>query len=43
MPLETSFRKSHILKPEDSSPEAWWWQARTADVLTVTPPVASNS
>ena len=37
----------HIQKPEDSSPKRdWnphnskWWQARTADVLTVSPRVA---
>ena len=42
-PLATSFRKCHILKPEDSSPkrdepeQQHWWQARKADMLTVTP------
>ena len=42
-PLATSFRKCHILKPEDSSPKRdsnpHWWQAEKADVLTVTPRV----
>ena len=39
----------YIPKPEDSSPEArlepalqHWWQARKADMLTVTPRVALN-
>ena len=41
-PLTTSFRKCHILKPKNSS---WglkphWWQARKADLLTITPRVA---
>ena len=38
-----SFRKCHILKPEDSSSKRDsnpWWQAGEADVLTVTPCVA---
>ena len=46
-PLATSFRKCHILKPEDSSPKRdsnphskHWWQARKTDMLTVTPRVA---
>ena len=46
-PLATSFRKCHILKPEDSSTKARleptqqnWWQARKVDVLTVTKRVA---
>ena len=41
--LTTSFRKCHILKPKNSSPNGdWnphWWQARKADVLAITPPV----
>ena len=49
-PLATSFRKCHILKPEDSSPKRdskpynniAWRQARKADVLTVTPRVAPS-
>ena len=40
-PLATSFRKCHMLKPEDSSlkrdSNPHWWQDRKADMLTVTP------
>ena len=41
-PLMMSFRKCHMLKPENSSPNRdsnHWWQARKADVQTVTPRV----
>ena len=64
--LVTSFRKCHILKPEDPSPKrdsnahnsiggrlgkqtcqplhhaSHWWQARKADMPTVTPRVAPS-
>ena len=46
-PLTTSFRKCHILQPEDSSPKrdsnprsSIGGRARKADMLTVTPLIA---
>ena len=46
-PLATSFRKCHILQPERFKPQErlepaqyHWWQARKADMLTVTPRVS---
>ena len=44
-PLATSFRKCHIFKPQARFKPAQqhWWQARKADVLTVTPCVAPHA
>ena len=43
----TSFRKCHLLEPEKFKPQLrlkpaleHWWQARKADVLTITPCIA---